>query len=447
MHLQARNLNYAYLPGKTVLHDVSLSLKAGETLYILGRNGGGKTTLLSCLAGLLKPHKGSVSINERDLHDYNDSQRAQLIGLIPQMHVPVFTYSVEEMVMMGRAPYLNWMGSPSFEDHRIVEEALEQVGISDLRHRPYTEISGGERQLTMIARGLAQKCQVLMMDEPTAHLDLSNQQRVLEIVQQLTTQSLSFIISSHAPNDALAFADRVLLLNEGWEMDYGAPKDVLTEAMLSSVYGIQAEVIYVQDNGFRIPRAVVPRRPANVSPDSLKQPGGFLAKLFEERHQSPQLLLVTGLSGAGKTTWCSKLTKLAKQSGFSVEGILSPGIFENGKKVGISVRSLITGEEQQLAKIREKENANLTTPRWSFFPDALEWANQTLKNDGPKDLLVIDELGPLEFLRGEGLTVGLMRIDTGQYQVACVVVRSSLLPKALQRWPHAKVINGRLDSV
>jgi iron complex transport system ATP-binding protein len=444
MHLKAQHLSFAYLPGMTVLHDVSISVKSGEMLYILGRNGGGKTTLLSCLAGLLKPEKGQVFFNEKDIQDYTASERAQLIGLIPQMHIPIFAYTVEEMVMMGRAPYLSWMGSPSAEDHHVVEESLEQVGLSELRKRPYTEISGGERQLTMIARGLAQKCQVLLMDEPTAHLDLSNQQRVLDIIHQLTKQGLSFIISSHAPNDALTFADRVLLLNEGWVIDYGDPKDVLTETMISSVYGVQTEVIYLKDDGFRMPRAVIPRRPETVSPDSINQKDGFLSKVFEKRFSSPQLLIVTGLSGAGKTTWCSKLVDLAQHNNLSVEGILSPGIFENGKKTGIEVRSLISGETRQLATLRRKDNAKISTPRWNFSPEVLNWANQELINKDVKDLLVIDELGPLEFLRGEGLIAGLERIDSKQYKVACIVVRSSLLPKALQRWPNAKVINGRL---
>ncbi len=442
VYLSAQNLSYAYSPGRTVLHDISLSVKAGETLYVLGRNGGGKTTLLSCLAGLLKPGTGSVRINDKNLYNYNGSERAQLIGLIPQMHLPVFAYSVEEMVMMGRTPHLNWMGAPSFEDKRVVEEAMEQVGISELREQPYIEISGGERQLTLIARGLAQQCQVLLMDEPTAHLDLSNQQRVLEIVQQLKLKGLSFIISSHAPNDAFGFADRVLLLNDGWVMDYGSPEDVLTEVMLSSVYGIQAEVVYAHDNGFKVPRAIVSRRPSNVAPESINEPGGFLYKVFEQRLSSPQLLIVTGLSGAGKTTWCSRLAKFAKARGFSVEGVLSPGIFETGKKTGISVESLSTGEAKQLASLRDSENAKLATPRWSFSPEILEWANQTLIQKDSKDLLVIDELGPLEFLQGKGLTAGLDRIDAGQYKVACAVVRSSLLPKALQRWPKAKVIHG-----
>ena len=163
----------------------------GETLYILGRNGSGKTTLLSCLAGLLGTRlQVKFYWTGKNLQSFNPAERARMVGLIPQMHTPAFGYTVNEMVMMGRAPYLGWLGSPNRDDQAIVDEALAQLGLFELRDRPYTEISGGEQQLVLIARGLAQKCQLLLMDEPTAHLDLSNQHRILEIVSQLADRGL-----------------------------------------------------------------------------------------------------------------------------------------------------------------------------------------------------------------------------------------------------------------
>jgi nucleoside-triphosphatase THEP1 len=264
----------------------------------------------------------------------------------------------------------------------------------------------------------------------------------LEIINQLSRQGLSFIISSHSPNDALAYADNVLLLNGGWVTEYGPPKQTLTEPMISSVYGIKTEVIFDWLDGQAIPRAVVPRRPLKMTPDSMNDPGSALHQVFENSQDTPQLILVTGLSGAGKTTWCMQLVQLVRAEGLSVAGILSPGIFRGNRKLGIGVRDLYSGEERQLAMLRDKESAELATPRWAFDPDALAWANQKLGSSPVTDLLIIDELGPLEFLRGEGLISGLERIDAGDYHVACVVVRSSLLPKALQRWPHALVVDG-----
>lgn len=444
MILEANNISFAYRQGQTVLHDVSLELNEGEILFIIGKNGCGKTTLLSCLCGLLNPQTGNILIEGKPLINLSSAERAQNIGLIPQMHAPTFAYTVNQMVMMGRAAHLSWMGSPSTRDHEIVIESLEQVGLTDLRDRPYTEISGGEQQLVLIARGLTQRCPVLLMDEPTAHLDLSNQHRVLEIVHQLGRQGLSFIISSHAPNDALAYADYVMLLSGGWVTDYGKPQEILSEPLLSSVFGIQTEVIYQSENGQQKARAVIPRRPLSIKAESINLPDSLLRRFFNKRKQAPQLIIVTGLSGVGKTTWCSQLVEHARSQGYKVEGILSPGIFEGKQKTGIAALNLANNERRALARLHKNDRGELTTPRWVFYPEALEWANQALQNGCGSDLLIIDELGPLEFLREKGLIAGIDRIDKKEYQVACVVIRSSLLPKALQRWPDAHVVSGSI---
>jgi len=446
MRLGAKNLNYGYLPGQTVLHDVSLNIDPGETLYVLGRNGSGKTTLLACLAGLIQPDAGEVMIDGKNIRTFSATERARRIGLIPQIHTPTFAYTVAEMIMMGRAPHLGWLGAPSQEDHAIVDEAMAQVGLFELRDRPYTEISGGEQQLVLIARGLAQKCRILLMDEPTAHLDLSNQHRVLEIVNQLSDQGLSFIVSSHSPNNALAYADRVLLLTGGWVSAYGSPLETLTESLLSSVYGIRTEVIYNGEGEAKKPVAVITQRPISLLPESLKYPHSLLSDVFEKSFETPQLILVTGLSGVGKTTWCTRLVDLARNEGLTVNGVLSPSVFKGQRKTGIALMDLSTGERRQLANLRKDDLAKVRTPRWSFEPQVMDWANQVLKDTGENDLLIIDELGPLEFFQNKGLVEGLKRLDTGRYKVACVVVRSSLLPNALQRWPNAIVVNGSTRS-
>lgn len=445
MLLQAKHLRFSYIPGETVLHDVSLNLNPGEILYILGRNGGGKTTLLSCLAGLLQADSGEILLNGKSIGDYQAAQRSQKIGLIPQMHTPVFAYTVREMVMMGRAPHLHWLESPSSVDHTIVEESMEQVGIFELGDRPYTEISGGESQLVLIARGLAQKCQILLMDEPTAHLDLSNQHRVLEIVQQLSRQGLSFIISSHAPNDALTYADQVLLLSDGWVTNYGLPETTLTEPLLSSVYGIQTEVIYQNENGALTPRAVVARRPTSITPESINDSHSLLSYILNLGNYNPQILIVTGLSGAGKTTWCTQLARLAEEKGMQVKGVLSPGVYKGERKVAINARAIESGETRQLAKLQDRETSELSTPRWRFKPETVAWMNDLLENIKTSDLIIIDEVGPLELLRRKGLTAGMHLVDEENYRVACVVVRSSLVPKALQRWPGAVVVSGDVE--
>jgi iron complex transport system ATP-binding protein len=260
--LEAQDLSFAYVPETLALRDISFTLGENEILYVLGRNGSGKTTLLSCLSGVQRPTRGRVLLDGVDIRKHSPSERARQIGLVPQIHVPVFAYTVREMVLMGRAPHLGLFGSPRRADDAIADGALESVGLAHLRDRPYTEISGGERQLVMIARGLAQQSRILLLDEPDAHLDPKNQHLVLEIVVALARQQgLAFIISSHAPNNALFYADRVLLLKEGRTLALGETLATLTASLLSMAYDMETEVIYGSDGGGHIPRAIVPRRP------------------------------------------------------------------------------------------------------------------------------------------------------------------------------------------
>jgi iron complex transport system ATP-binding protein len=381
-----------------------------------------------------------VLVDGAELHRYPAAEQARRIGLIPQIHVPAFAYTVYEMVLMGRAPHLGLLGTPSATDRVIVEQSLESVGLLELSNRPYTEISGGERQLILIARGLAQKCDILLMDEPSAHLDLSNQHRVLEIIDQLARQGVSFIISSHAPNNALSYASRVLLLHEGRVMAFGTPAETLTEPLLSTVYGMPTEIIYERESGEAVPRAILPRRPIMLSPESLTIPGSPLARIFEDGERSAQRLLITGLSGGGKSTWCARLAGHARKQGFSVRGVLSPAVFEDGRKVAIDMIDLATGERRRLANLRNKTPARLMTTQWQFDPDAIAWGNDVLSAAATGDLVIVDELGPLEFVRHEGLMEGLRLIDEGRYRVACVAVRPSLLQEAQQRWPSAQIV-------
>ncbi len=254
--LEAENLHYAYTSEQPALRGVSLQLGAGTILYLLGRNGCGKTTLMNCLSGVLKPQRGYVRLCGRDLSSYTPAERARLIGLIPQLHTPAFNYNVREIVLMGRAPHLSLLATPSRTDYEIADAALESVGLADYRARPYTQLSGGERQLVLIARGLAQQCRILLMDEPDAHLDLNNQLRVMERVARLAAEGLSFIVTSHLPNNALMYAHRILLMKRGMALACGDAAEVLSEGLLSAAYELPIEVIWEGER----PRAILPRR-------------------------------------------------------------------------------------------------------------------------------------------------------------------------------------------
>jgi iron complex transport system ATP-binding protein len=255
--LEAQALNFGYTPDQPVLHDVSLAIESNCIVYLLGHNGCGKTTLLEILSGVRSPDVGQVRLHGTSVHQMAAHTRAQKIGLVPQTHAPVFAFSVRDVVMMGRTPYLGLFGTPDRRDRALVDEAIEMVGLTALRERPYTELSGGERQLALIARGLAQQTEILLLDEPTAHLDPRNQRLVLETVSGLVEQHRSFVISSHNPNSALLYAHVVVMMKHGRVVATGGPLDVLTEETLSASYDMPVEVIYGDDH---VARAVMPRR-------------------------------------------------------------------------------------------------------------------------------------------------------------------------------------------
>ncbi len=433
---------------------MSVAVHGGEVLFLLGHNGSGKTSLLSLLAGLLRAGEGSVRFDGEDLASLAPSVRARHVGLVPQLHGTTFAYEVLDVVLMGRAPHLPPFASPSRDDRTIAFEALERVGLADLHARRVTELSGGERQLVMVARGLAQRCDVLLMDEPDAHLDPRNQFRVLEVVADLAHgRGLSFVVSSHAPNSALMFADRVLLLRHGRTLAEGDVASTLTEDLLGQAYGMPTEVVSKVVDGRRVPRAVLPRRidrvPEGVDavasdPEAIDRPGSVLALLVAAAAHAPQRIVITGARGAGKSRWCARLVELGRRRGWRVAGVSSPALFEGREKTGIGVVDVATGEARTLASRRtDGEGAGAATERWRFDDAALAWGNGVLERaaEEPTDLLVVDELGPLEFQRGIGFQGGLAAIDRGRYGVACAVVRPALLDAALRRWPDALVID------
>ena len=451
--LQATDLTFGYDPARPVVQDVSLHVDAGEVVFLLGHNGSGKTSLLSCLSGVLRPHAGSITIDGRDVQAMTPAERAQRIGLIPQLHVAVFGYDVLDVVLMGRAPHLSTFSAPTREDRAIALESLDRVGLAGFHERRYTELSGGERQLVMVARGLTQRCDVLLMDEPDAHLDPRNQLRVLEVVSDLAREhGLSFVVSSHSPNSALMFADRVLLLRHGHTLALGSVHDTLTETLLSEAYAMPTEVISKTVNGHRVPRAIVPRRidkvpeeiaALSLDPDALEQPGSSLANLVHTSRTRAQRILVTGARGTGKSRWCERLVDQARRRGWRVAGVLSPPVMDGEHKVGIDLLDLATGQRRRLADVRRDAGQGTTTERWRFEDATLTWGNDVLRRaqQSAPQLLVVDELGPLELQRDAGLLAGIAAIDALEQGLACVVVRPSLLDAALKRWPNAIVVD------
>lgn len=228
-----------------VLNDVNFEVKRGELVFILGPNGAGKSTLLKCMAGILK-YEGSVRIQGRELKDISKEEISRIIGYIPQS-VKVAPITVFETVLTGRKPYFSWR--PSSKDISAVWRVLESLGIRHLSFRSLYELSGGELQLAMIARALAQEPKVLLLDEPTSNLDLKNQALVLKKIKEIIVKGivLAAVISTHDVNLAASYADRILLLKDGHVHLFGSPKEVLREDVISDVYEIKVKTHYIDN--------------------------------------------------------------------------------------------------------------------------------------------------------------------------------------------------------
>jgi iron complex transport system ATP-binding protein len=243
MILELRDLACGY-GRRMVLSHVDLTVAAGENLCLLGPNGVGKTTLFRTILGALEPMGGEILIDGKTIVRQSRRQRARLMAYVPQAHTAPFPFHVMDVVLTGRTAHIPLTSAPSHHDEQVALAALERMDIADLAGRPYTELSGGERQLVLIARALAQEPRVLIMDEPSSHLDFGNQARLLALIRSLVRESdLAVLMSSHFPNHAFACASRVGLVKQGRLVALGTPVDVLTEASLEDIYGIPVRIL------------------------------------------------------------------------------------------------------------------------------------------------------------------------------------------------------------
>ncbi len=226
-----------------VVHDISFTVCAGEVLCLLGPNGAGKTTLFKSILGFLPLRAGRVVLAGRDLSTWRRRELARTVAYVPQAHAAPFPFTVGEVVLMGRTPRLGLASSPGRDDERIAHDNMDRLGIGHLADRSFTQISGGERQLVLIARALAQQPTLLMMDEPTSSLDLGNQARVLRQIRALAAARLAIVMISHTPDHAFAVATTVALLQQDRTLLVGPPEDVITSANLATAYGQPVQIL------------------------------------------------------------------------------------------------------------------------------------------------------------------------------------------------------------
>jgi iron complex transport system ATP-binding protein len=243
-----------------VLENVSLAVSSGEICCILGPNGVGKTTLFKSILRLLPIFGGEIRVDGENIAKWPAARMAATAAYVAQVHVPPFPYRARDVVMLGRVHSTGYFKQPTREDNEIADRAMREMGVFHLAARPYTEISGGERQLVMLARALAQEPKMLVLDEPTANLDYGNQVRVLDKICALRERGYAVIMTTHSPDQAFICKARVALITRERNVIYGGADEVITERNLYDAYGVRARVVRFSDEKGNVTRACVPLR-------------------------------------------------------------------------------------------------------------------------------------------------------------------------------------------
>jgi len=269
--IEVKNLSFGYTPQSRILKDLSFEVKSSSFVGIAGPNGAGKTTLLNLLCGLLSPEAGSIRIDAADIETYGIKELAQRVAVVRQEFVPVFDFTVEETVMMARTPYLGVFGFEGKTDREIVTEAIEATDTADFATRPLGSLSGGERQRVFIARALAQDTDILLLDEPTSHLDFKHQVGIYDLLKATQLEKGKTIVTvTHDINLAAQYCDKTLLLGADNNYYYGSVKDVFSSEQIKKVFGVSVFVGKVGKENFFIPLGKFAKDSGQISrkPDS-----------------------------------------------------------------------------------------------------------------------------------------------------------------------------------
>lgn len=247
--LEVKDVSFYYKQDRMILRNISFRLETGDVLCILGPNGTGKTTLLRCLLSLNRIKGGEIRIDGKNAEELSYKRRAQLMAYVPQSASIFFPYEVHEVVLMGRVAHQPLGRSVSARDRAVAEEVMERLSISHLSNRLFQQLSGGERQMVMVARALAQQADILIMDEPTANLDYGNQVKMLKLIKELSSQNYAILMTTHFPDHAFLACSRVALMRDGGIMAQGSPDDIVTTSNLTELYQTLVRVIEAPAGG------------------------------------------------------------------------------------------------------------------------------------------------------------------------------------------------------
>ena len=254
--LSARGVTFGYRPAAPVLHEVDLQASSGRLLCLLGPNGSGKTTLLRCLLGRLAPSGGSIELDGKPLGAHSARELARLLGYVPQTAESAFAFSVWEIVLLGRLAHTGTLGLAGEQDRKVARAAMEMTDTLGLADRALGELSGGEAQRVMIARALAQQPSVILLDEPTSHLDIRNQLAIYRMMVRLAHDwQMAVVCVSHDVNLAARFADDLVVMRQGRVLATGGPADVIRRDVLAEAYEVEVDLVDAGDQDVPIVRA------------------------------------------------------------------------------------------------------------------------------------------------------------------------------------------------
>ncbi|CAG37707.1 related to iron (III) ABC transporter, ATP-binding protein [Desulfotalea psychrophila LSv54] len=404
--LDCQNLSFSY-GDKAILSGVSLQFEGGCFVALLGKNGAGKSTLLRCLCGLDSSESDHLSLKGVDLVKMKRAEIARHISFVPQEHDEMFPFSVLDVVVMGRTVFLGVFGRPKQFDYDYASQTLEELGCLYLAERVYTTLSGGEKQLVLLARALVQTREIIFLDEPTNHLDYKNRYHMLLTLKNLCQKHGTCVVAClHDPNHALLFADEVIMLEDGKVMCQGKTAEVVTGKAISRLYGI-------------------------ASSHSSSQGLSTVQPCFSQPAFAGRVLLLVGTSGDGKTTILQRL--VAQNRSRRMAGVLCPGSWKDGKRYSSEIVDIQSGESTLFAQRERSAGPDLGS--FVFYDEGQALARRALdfSEEDQQECILIDEVGPLE-LHGGGYAPSIppLLALTGVRHIWAV--RPTIVEQVKSRW-------------